>query len=356
MKTSAKQILRQGLKRAAITGGLEAAHALSRAGLMASARGRGVIFTLHHVRPKDDEAFHPNGHLEVTPEFLDRAIRQLKADGYTFAALGDVPALLDGPDSARPFAVFTLDDGYRNNAQHAAPVFIRHEVPFTIFVSGGFADRTHSIWWETAAALLRRTESLPFDFGAGPERLEAGTLIYKDVAFDRLAHFIIGDDEAAAVERLDAAALAHGVDPLALARSLTMSADELRHLAQHPLATLGAHTISHRALAFLDASEAEFEMRASADRVEAITGKRPVAIAYPYGDRRAVSGREMRQARDLGFSVAVTTQPGTLTRNTATRITGLPRVSLNGYYQVSRYVSALASGIPFRLMGKRITG
>ena len=83
---------RRRAKRLTISGGLEAAFLLRRAGAMKAARGRGAIFTLHHVRPHVPKIIAPNAHLEITPEFLDSAIRSLKAEGYRFVALTDIPA------------------------------------------------------------------------------------------------------------------------------------------------------------------------------------------------------------------------------------------------------------------------
>lgn len=346
-----KQRLRAGLKRAAITGGLEASWLLNRAGVMQAARGRGVIFTLHHVRPKQSRSFDPNAHLEITPDFLDRAIQQLQADGYEFVALDAVPARL-AERSGRPFAAFTLDDGYRNNADHALPVFAAQGVPFTVFISGGYVDRTHTMWWETAADLLSARTSLSFDFGQGEERLDLANNVGRQAAFARIAHFILRPGEAEAIERLNRIAAEHGIDAHAIPDGSTMTEGELKALAAHPLASLGAHTISHRALALLDEDEARREMAASAERVRAITGEMPTTFAYPYGDPPAASAREFRLAEALGFKVAVTTNPGTISDASLAGLTALPRVSLNGHFQKRRYVAALASGIPFRLMGR----
>ncbi len=335
------------VKRAVITGGLFAANLLSSVGLMRAARGRGAIFTLHHVRPKQPRVFDRNAHLEVTPDFLDAAIRRLKSDGYRFIALDALPAHL-ASDDPQPVAVFTLDDGYRNNLDHAAPVFTRHGVPFTVFVTGGFIDRTHTLWWETLTDLLEAEQSLPFDFGSGPETLALSSYAQKDVAFDRIAAFIQDGNEALAVEALNKAALRQGIDPLGLTERLTLDEAGLKQLLQNPLASLGVHTMSHRALARLTAEDAREELAASADRIETITGIRPTTLAYPYGDPSAVSPREHRLAADLGLTMAVTTQPGTLTSDVP--LTALPRISLNGYYQKQAHVGALASGIPFRML------
>jgi len=340
---------RRRAKRLAISGGLEAAFLLRRAGAMKAARGRGAIFTLHHVRPYVPKIIAPNAHLEITPEFLDSAIRSLKAEGYRFVALTDIPALLAEPTQAQPFAAFTLDDGYRNNAEHALPVFARHAVPFTVFVTSGFADRTHSIWWETLVELLNTTSQLTFDFGDGHQHLDLSTPMQKIEAFDRFCTLLPGPNEAAMVARLDETARSSGINPLGMTANLTMAEDELQVLLAHPLAALGAHTVSHAALAHLNAAEARLEISMSADRIEAMTGKRPMTLAYPYGDSNAASLREFQLARELGFVAGVTTRPGVLGPQAQAEPFCLPRISLNGYYQKARYVAALASGIPFRM-------
>ncbi|SCB59828.1 Polysaccharide deacetylase [Rhizobium aethiopicum] len=341
--------LKRLAKRAAIGAGLEASWLVAVAGLMRQARGRGVIFTLHHVRPQRAEAFAPNAHLEITPHFLDAALQRLTRDGYRFVRLDEVPVLLAEPEGGRPFAAFTLDDGYINNMEHALPVFERHRAPFTVFITKGFAEGSHSIWWETLAVLLRQAGEIHFDFGHGSERLALTSPRQQWDAFDRFAWYIHRFDEARAVAAIDTLAREIGIEPADIVRDLVMGPAQLQRLAGHPLAALGAHTISHRALARLPEAEARIEMEVSADYVEAVTGIRPATIAYPYGTPQAATTREAAIAGRLGFSVAVTTQPGL---PAAGRTGYLPRMSLNGFYQKRRYVSALASGIPLKLMGR----
>ena len=254
-----------------------------------------------------------------------------------------------------PFVAFTLDDGNRDNLDHALPVFERHNAPFTVFVAQGLSERTHSIWWETLAELLGRLDRLTFDFGSGNEFLPLGKDGQKHTAFAPFAAFVHTHEESEAVGRIDELARRHGLEPLGIVSASILDRGELGQLARHPLASLGAHTVSHRALARLTEAEAAAEMALSAEYVADIAGKRPTAIAYPYGTSEAVSPREGRLAAELGFSVGVTTRPGTITATNGDAPMLLPRLSLNGHYQKPRYASALASGIPMRLMGRRET-
>ena len=75
----------------------------------------GVVLMLHHVTPDAPRGFEPNGILKVTPVFLDAVIETVRGEGFEIIGLDDVKARLEnGASAEKPFAVFTLDDGYRD--------------------------------------------------------------------------------------------------------------------------------------------------------------------------------------------------------------------------------------------------
>ncbi|BAT60430.1 polysaccharide deacetylase [Variibacter gotjawalensis] len=338
------------LRHAAIKIGLESIAFTNAHRWFPSAAGRGVVFTLHHVRPETGRVYEPNAILSITPEFLDAAIVEAKQLGYRAVALHDLPALLADTANHEKFFAFTLDDGCRDNAEFAAPAFRKHDVPYTLFITKGFVERTHGMWWETVEELTRETDELRFDFGQGDETLDMHSTAAKTAAFRRFAAFVESINEDVAVARIDAAARAHGIDPLVIVARETMGVGELSALIRDPLASFGAHTVSHCNLARVSSERLRQEIGESAAGIQEWTGRMPTTLAYPYGWKRACGPREAEAARDAGLSVAVTTQPGVLKdQENSWRL--LPRVSLNGLYQKPRYVRALLSGIPFQIPG-----
>src|ERR1700716_3909136 len=123
------------------------------------ARGRGVILMFHHVRPWRPREFAPNRLLEITPEFLDVVLTELRREGFDIVPLDAVPDRLRPGPRGRPFAALTFDDGYRDNVEHAWPVLRRHNAPWTLFVTTDFVDGHGRLWWlelEEAIARLER--------------------------------------------------------------------------------------------------------------------------------------------------------------------------------------------------------
>ena len=302
-------------------------------------------------RPKRPEAFDPNVHLEVTPAFLREAIEMALAAGLTPVRLADLPRLLADPGDRRRFVCFTLDDGYRNNAAYAAPVFRAYNIPYTIFITPGFVERTSSLWWETAAALLRQEERITFDFGSGEKPVPTATTLEKLRVFNGFCHLCCYGDQDATTARINRAAAAAGVNALDIVDRELMTAAELRALAEDPLADFGGHTMTHPVLARVSAERLATEISQSVAATAAYTGRQVTTFAYPYGTSCSVGEREFAAARAAGLELAVTTRPGMLSDNLPAQPTAVKRISLNGLYQKPHYVRALISGIPARLKG-----
>ncbi|MCU0831565.1 MAG: polysaccharide deacetylase family protein [Rhizobiaceae bacterium] len=342
---------RRAARRTAITGGLEAVNLASLLGLTSHASSLGCIFTLHHVRPHVPGRFDPNRHLSVTPEFLDAALGRILALGHQPVPLGEVPKLIAKGDASRRFFAVTLDDGNRNNAEFAAPVFRKHGVPYTIFVTKGLSERTATMWWETAAALLSVVDRLTFDFGNGHETVACPTDMEKKHVFNRMVRMVEHVFEDEAVSRINAAAVLHGVDARALVDELIMNPAEVGALVRSdPLCSIGAHGVTHCDLARATPERLFHEVNASVAAVAAWAGRKPDSFAYPYGFAKVFGARERAAVAAAGVPVAVTTLPGVLTAAHLGQLTALPRISLNGFYQKPRYVSALASGAAFRFL------
>lgn len=313
-------------------------------------RGRGVIFTLHQVHPETRKGFDPNGILRVTPEFLEQVILQVRGLGFDLVDLDEaVDRITAAEPSARPFASFTFDDGYRDNLIHAYPVMQRHGVPFTIYVPSDFPDGRGELWWLALEDVLRRSNEVTVQLMGAVRTFPCATTAEKQAAFETIYWWLRGLPEDRARQVIRELAAGAGVDLAQQCRDLIMSWDEVRTLARDPRVTIGAHTRRHFAISNLPADEARQEIADSMARIEAEIGRPCRHFSFPYGDETSATQRDFDIAASLGLASAVTTRKGLIHAAPRHCLTGLPRVSLNGDYQRSRYVEVLLTGAPFAL-------
>jgi peptidoglycan/xylan/chitin deacetylase (PgdA/CDA1 family) len=316
-------------------------------------RGLGAILVLHHVRPwrPPTPGFTPNRLLEIAPEFLDEALELVRRMGFEIVTLDEaITRIVEG--GSRPFVALTFDDGYRDTVDFALPVLERHRAPFTVFVATGFADRSAGMWWLELEEALRRADRVEIAEDDLSLSLSTRTSQEKSEAFERIYWALREGPEERLLRIVGALAARHGVDGAAFVPALCMDWAEIAALAQHPLAAIGAHSVSHRMLAKWPRDVAEAEMRRSKQRIEQELGQPVRHFAYPVGDPGSAGQREFALAHELGFASAVTTRPGMIFPAHKAHLTALPRVSVNGNWQDAGYFEVLLSGAPFALWNR----
>jgi peptidoglycan/xylan/chitin deacetylase (PgdA/CDA1 family) len=99
------------------------------------------------------------------------------------------------------------------------------------------------------------------------------------------------------------------------------SVAELQTLAKNPLIRFGAHTVNHRNLTLLSASDARHELVDSRKFLEQVLNCEINSVSFPYG---AFSRRELLLAQQAGYKTCFTTTPlpvtGTLNGDVVGRV------------------------------------
>jgi peptidoglycan/xylan/chitin deacetylase (PgdA/CDA1 family) len=291
--------------------------------------GAGVpIFMLHRITPDNASG---NG---LTPAYLRRCLEYLIKHGYQFVSLEEVIAYLEGTAELSPKAVvFTMDDGYSDQAELAAPVFVEFSCPVTIFVVTGMLDGDLWPWFNQVEYLVINAP---------------GDVIHLDLANGRQTYRL--DSRAARyrtkramlehLKSMHPAAISEAIENLVAATGLVIPArapeqyraitwDLARELERQGV-KFGPQTISHPILSTLSDDESEREIRGSWERLgEELDAPCPV-FCYPNGTPADFGEREIANVKSAGLRAAVSAMPGFIeTRSPATNNPySLPRVTL----------------------------
>lgn len=320
-------------------------------------RGLGAILMFHQVRPWASREFAPNRLLEITPEFFDVVLTRLRSLGFEILSLdAALVRLKAGADGEKPFAVLTFDDGYKDTLEHALPVLEKHEAPFTLYVTTGFADRSARLWWVELEAAIGALPMIDVAIDGQRLCLASVTAAQKQAAFATLYAALRNGPEEQLLNIIAKLCMTAKVDSRALVETLCLDWAGIEAIARHPLCTIGVHTLTHPRLAKIGEDAVRRELRDSRALIETNIGKSAPHLAYPVGDVTSAGPREFAIARELGFVSAVTTRPGMIFPEHAGRACALPRLSINGNWQNLDVIEILVSGAPFALWnrGRRV--
>jgi peptidoglycan/xylan/chitin deacetylase (PgdA/CDA1 family) len=312
-------------------------------------RGRGTIFCFHHVVPTHHKRgeFSPNAKLEITPEFLRSTIAFAHKRGYEPMSLTDAMGRLQNPKTdQKPFAVFTLDDGYRDNLVHALPVFRELNCPFTVFVSPGIVEGTVELWWRALEKIIAENLSIFVEISGFTHSYKTQSIAEKYRAWDILSLAFQDAPEYQQREIIRNICDRYAIDLNAMCLDAAMNWDEIREMANDPLCSIGAHTMGHFAVGKLSVADAKFEIEQSRKIISEKLGRPVEHFAYPYGDRGSAGVRDFNLAEKIGYTSAVTTRKGVVTKFHQANRQALPRVMVSGRYSKLRYLDTMMSGLP----------
>lgn len=286
----------------------------------------GLVYMLHHITDKNPNGIPTNEDLKVSPTFLERIILSYKANGFDFISLDELPVILSSVQKLEdPFIAFTIDDGYLDNFTYALPIFERHQVPFAIFVATDFIDQKTILWWDVLEDLVLHNDIIQFNRQSYP----CHTFQEKWDTFRIIREDILKFDQSQLIETLQKAFPDYHIDWYKPIREKAMNWDQIKELSQHPLCTIGGHTVSHPALNQLSDDNFRQEVRVGIEKLGSVTGKKINHFAYPYGSPNEIGKREYHLIKEFNFKTAFIAYGGCITEENKNNITHLPRVYLH---------------------------
>jgi len=202
--------------------------------------------------------------------------------------------------------LLTFDDGFRNNAEVAAPLLRKYRVPAIFFVSSGHCERGRVLWFAYLQALKNYYPHNNLVFLGERMNMSADK---RNRTIDMIREALLGlRPHPHAMIRAIAEELPRIEDFVPesiLADSfLGMTQEQVGELAADPLFSVGIHTIDHPYLTKCDDQEALRQINGNRAWLENVCGSQIDIIGYPLGDYNSAILRQCREHNiNLGFAV-----------------------------------------------------
>jgi peptidoglycan/xylan/chitin deacetylase (PgdA/CDA1 family) len=246
---------------------------------------------------------------------LDNQCRHIR-ENYSPVALAQVDSWLHSgePLPLNPIAI-TVDDGYRDFADVAYPVFFAWRIPVTVYLVTDFLDGRMWLWVDQIKFAFRHSPlrqmradlpggtALDFALETEQQRLSAASATCE--ALKRLPN----RDRLSALANL-AEWLAIEIPPGPPAEDVPLAWEDVRRMAQG-MATFGAHTRTHPVLSRI-ASDDELnrEIEGSKLRIEEMLDRPAEHFCYPNGGPGDITPQCVGVVRRARFRTGVTTSAG----------------------------------------------
>lgn len=310
-------------------------------GIEQTTRGTASILTLHRFT-----AYGRPGH---DPQALARNLEWLRRRRYHVVSLMDLITGVRREDrTPQRTVVFTVDDGYADFAEVAAPVFARYDCPVTVFLITGFLDGGLWLWWDRVRYALEHSprrsleiafpnRTMQYSWNDPASRLRTG----RDL-ISQLKSLPNGEREAA--HRAMEARLEVELPRCPPAEFGPMTWEQVRALSGNGV-RFGPHTVTHPILARTSDEQSRQEIQGSWERLQEQVPDPVPVFCWPNGDPTSFGAREVRYAAQAGMLAGLSTVQASLTRRLWETTGGAFAVPRYAYPQQTDDFAQIVSGL-----------
>lgn len=312
--------------------------------------GIGCITMIHRVILECDKVLCED--LEITTDYLENTIKYFLDNNYEVVSLDTVYEILVNKRKIdKKFVVFTFDDGYIDTYTLAYPIFKKYNIPFTIYVTTCFVDKTVNLWWYALKDLVKNNTIVKFSYNENNYSYIVKTQKQKNQVYSKIKELILSQDDLGSNKLMENIFMKNGIDLQEYSDKLTLNWDQIKELSKDKSVTIGAHTTNHYNLKRLDKESVKKEIIESKSKLEIFTGAKVENFAFPFGTRNEVGKREFELVRDLGFKTITTTRCGNIFLDHEQYINYLPRISIRPYTETP-YIQLYTNGFIPAIMNK----
>jgi len=269
-------------------------------------RDRATVFMLHRF---DGEPNH-NGYSIAA---LRKTLSWLRGHRFPLISLGELVDSLERGDTPSRAVVFTIDDGYAEQATVAGPVFAEFDCPVTTFLTTGFIDGLLWLWWDRVDYVFAHTNRLDISLDVGGR-----PFIYR--WSNDVERFVADADFVARCKRMPDAAKNASIARLAMALDVEipehppehdtpMTWDQAR-AAERSGMSFGPHTVTHPVLSQTTDDCLVQELGGSWQRLKDELANPVPVFCFPHGEQGDYSEREIDVLRQLKLRGALRSTPG----------------------------------------------
>lgn len=263
-----------------------------------------IIFGFHRC-VESDPAYVETHDLH----FLRESIRTLKRKGINFISVRQiVDSVMTGTAIPPGSVAFTADDGFWDQAELCANIFLEERCPLTIFLITDFLDGRK--WPSKLEWLIDQipTGQFHFDYKSLTVAIDTRTAVSRKQTFatlNQLCRSRLGYESQQLLDHL-ANQFRLSIPPTAPEGLHSMTWEQARRLEKMGI-DFGPHSVTHTALSALSDLDTRFEIEQSWRRIKEELDNPLKVIAWPYGTSKDFGPRECDIAQEIGLAAALNT-------------------------------------------------